>query len=102
MLDNVKYKQNVYYKNLYDALLKAYTKERDKLYSTITNGNCKDNETAWNNSYYNFLASLDFCENLTMWGDDYVYFELENAFDKIRQCSVDRIAMGEKLLKVAK
>ncbi len=86
------YENNVYYKCLYNALMNAFVANR-----IDPSNSCYDNETTWNNSYYTYLATLDFCENLTMYGDDYPYYNLEESFSDIRTPALKRIYAGKKL-----
>jgi len=91
-MDN-NYKNNAYYKCLYEALMSAFIKNKIN-----PNKNYYDSETTWNNSYYTYLATLDFCENLTMYCDDYSHFNLEKSFSEIRNCTLDRINAGKQLI----
>ena len=90
---NKNYKNNAYYKCLYNALMDTYVTNKINF-----NNDCYNTETKWNNSYYTYLATLDFCENLTMYGDDYSYYNLEECFSDIRNCVLNRIKAGKQLL----
>jgi len=87
------YKNNAYYKCLYNAFMETYVTNKINF-----NNDCYNNETLWNNSYYTYLATLDFCENLTMYGDDYSYYNLEKCFSDIRNCVLNRINAGKQLI----
>ena len=90
---NTNYKNNAYYKCLYNALMDAFAANKINF-----NNYCYDNETMWNNSYYAYLATLDFCENVTLYSDDYYYYNLEKCFNDIRNCALDRINAGKQLI----
>ena len=87
------YKNNAYYKCMYNALYNTFVSNK-----IDPNNNYYDSETTWNSSYYTYLATLDFCEDLTMYGDDYPHYNLEENFSDIRTPSLKRIYAGKKLL----
>jgi hypothetical protein len=89
------YENNAYYKCLLNALMDAFAANRIDLNPS---SNCYDSETTWNSNYYTYLAALDFCENLTMYGDDYPNFNLEECFSEIREPLLRRIQAGKRLI----
>ena len=90
---DINYKNNEYYKCLYNALRDSFIANNINF-----NNSCYNTETMWNSSYYSYLATLDFCENLTMYGDDYVYHNLEDCFSDIRESALNRIKAGKQLV----
>jgi len=88
------YKQNQYYKCLYNAFANAFAAQRDTIVK-----NCYDNETVYNNTFYSLVAALDFCEAVTMHNsDDYFYDNLDNHFQAIRKSFVNKKIVNEQTL----